>query len=43
VKRDGKSGKARALLEKATVTVRYQSCNDSQCLPPKTIPARFIP
>jgi thiol:disulfide interchange protein DsbD len=28
-------------LEAAKVTLRYQACNESQCLPPKEITARF--
>ncbi len=33
------AGAAKA-LEAATVNVRYQACNDSQCLPPRTIAAK---
>lgn len=29
-------------LEKSAITLRYQACNDSQCLPPKTVAARFV-
>ena len=28
-------------LENAKVTLRYQACNDSQCLPPKEITAKY--
>ena len=38
-----KSGVDAKALEKAIVTLRYQACNDSQCLPPKVVTARFIP
>lgn len=31
-----------AALEKSVVTLRYQACNDSQCLPPKEITAAFV-
>jgi hypothetical protein len=44
VKREAKAGTsadAKAMLRNAAVTVRYQSCNDSQCLPPRTIPAKY--
>jgi hypothetical protein len=34
-----KAGKAAAAT---VVTLRYQACNDSQCLPPKEIAARFV-
>ena len=30
-------------LETAKVVLRYQACNDSQCLPPKEITARYVP
>jgi len=39
-KSDGK--KLAAALEKAAITLRYQACNDSQCLPPKTVSAKFV-
>ena len=29
-------------VEKAAVSVRYQACDDTQCLPPKTITARYV-
>jgi hypothetical protein len=29
-------------LEKSTIALRYQACNDSQCLPPKTVTAKFV-
>ena len=32
-----------AALAKASVALRYQACNDSQCLPPKTVTARQTP
>jgi thiol:disulfide interchange protein DsbD len=37
-RRGGDAGKA---LAGAAVTLRYQACNDSQCLPPKVITAKF--
>jgi len=36
-----RSGDAAKALEGAKVSVRYQACNDSQCLPPRTIEAKF--
>jgi hypothetical protein len=30
-------------LKQVQVTLRYQACNDSQCLPPKVIAARYVP
>ena len=37
-----KSAKVTAeALENAKVTLRYQACNDSQCLPPKEITAKY--
>lgn len=30
-----------AALENSSVTLRYQACNDSQCLPPKEVKATF--
>ena len=30
-------------LEKTVVTLRYQACNNSQCLPPKEIKAAYAP
>jgi hypothetical protein len=29
-------------IEKSVVTLRYQACNDSQCLPPKEVKATFV-
>jgi hypothetical protein len=31
-----------AALRKADVKVRYQACNDTQCLAPREIPARYV-
>jgi hypothetical protein len=31
-----------AALEKSAITLRYQACNDSQCLPPKEVKAVFV-
>ncbi|MCD6024675.1 MAG: putative rane protein [Fibrobacteria bacterium] len=36
-----KNAKAGESLEKAKVVLRYQACNDSQCLPPKEITAKY--
>jgi hypothetical protein len=37
-----KSGKVtEEALEKAKAVLRYQACNDSQCLPPKEITAKY--
>lgn len=30
------------LLAGTSVILRYQACDDSQCLPPRTIPARYV-
>jgi hypothetical protein len=43
----GKSSKLDAngfatALEKSAITLRYQACNDSQCLPPKMVSGRFV-
>lgn len=29
-------------VEKSTIVLRYQACNDSQCLPPKEVAARWM-
>jgi hypothetical protein len=31
-----------AALEKSTLSLRYQACNDSQCLPPKEVAAKWV-
>lgn len=31
-----------AALENAAVSLRYQACNDAQCLPPKEVKATFV-
>jgi hypothetical protein len=31
-----------AALEKSVLVLRYQACNDSQCLPPKEVKATFV-
>jgi len=36
------AGTVRA-LSKSQVTLRYQACNDTQCLPPRTVAARYAP
>jgi hypothetical protein len=41
VKRKTDSKVLSSALEKAAVALRYQACNDSQCLPPKEIKATF--
>jgi hypothetical protein len=33
----------RESLKDTKVTVRYQACNNSQCLPPKEITAKYVP
>jgi hypothetical protein len=39
-KADGKT--LVAALAKSTIALRYQACNDSQCLPPKEVTAKFV-
>ena len=41
--RGGRGGEADKALSAAIVSVRYKACNDSQCLPPKVIVAKYVP
>jgi hypothetical protein len=38
-----RGGDAEKALAGAVVSLRYQACNDSQCLPPKVIAAKYAP